>query len=112
MSAMPATSSQAIGKTIGSANIGAPGSGPSSTDNSARSLAIGFKIGFPVENMPVTAWRSAPSIWRAIRTGMIDENICGVSFVGIHGRWFVASAVLRDAATLAGIEGLPWDYGG
>jgi hypothetical protein len=67
----------------------------------------GFKIRFPVEDVPVTAWRSAPSIWRAIGGGTIDENICGVSFVGIHGRWFVASAVLRDAAALAGIEGGP-----
>jgi hypothetical protein len=72
----------------------------------------GFKIGFPVEDVPATAWRSAPSIWRAIRVGTIDESVCGVSFVGIHGRWFVAPAVLRDAAALAGIEGLPWDYWG
>ena len=57
--------------------------------------------------MPVTPWRSAPSIWRAIRAGTIDENICGVS---IHGRWFVSSAVLRDAAALAGIEGRSLDW--
>jgi hypothetical protein len=57
-------------------------------------------------------WRSAASIWRAIRAGSVDEKICGVSFVGIQGRWFVGSAVLRDAAALAGIECLPWDYWG
>jgi hypothetical protein len=72
----------------------------------------GFKIAFPVEDMSATEWRSAASIWRAIRAGTVDEKICGVSFVGIQGRWFVASAVLRDAAALAGIECLPWDYWG
>jgi hypothetical protein len=72
----------------------------------------GLKIGFPVADMSAKEWRSAASIWRAIRTGIVDEKICGVSFVGIQGRWFVASAVLRDAAALAGIECLPWDYWG
>jgi hypothetical protein len=27
----------------------------------------GFRIGFPGENMALTAWRSAPSIWRRTR---------------------------------------------
>jgi hypothetical protein len=71
-----------------------------------------FKISFPVADIPPTGWRSAASIWRAIQAGTVDENTCGVSFVGIQGRWFVASAILRDAAALAGIEGLPWDYWG
>ncbi|HKW55577.1 MAG TPA: transglutaminase domain-containing protein [Stellaceae bacterium] len=73
---------------------------------------VGFKIGFPVADVPGDGWRSAPSIWRAIRAGTVDAGICGVSFAGIKGRWFVASAVLRDAAALAGIECLPWDYWG
>lgn len=72
----------------------------------------GFKIGFPAADVPPTGWRSAASIWRAIRAGTVAENICGVGFVGIQGRWFVASAVLRDAAALASIECLPWDYWG
>lgn len=57
-------------------------------------------------------WRSAAVIWRGIRSGALDESRCGVSIAGIVGRWFVASAVLRDAAALAGIETLPWDYWG
>jgi hypothetical protein len=68
----------------------------------------GFKIRFPVEDVPVTAWRSAPSIWRAIRAGTIDENICGVSFVGIHGRWFVGGAPRRRSTHRH--RGLPGDY--
>jgi Transglutaminase-like superfamily len=72
----------------------------------------GFKIKFPVADMPAGTWRSAASVWQGIRAGTIDETVCGVSFAGIQGRWFVASAVLRDAAALAGIECLPWDYWG
>ena len=45
----------------------------------------GFKIKFPLDDMSPAEWRSAAWIWRAIRDGTIDENICGVSFVG-HGR--------------------------
>jgi len=30
----------------------------------------------------------------------------------VSGDWFVASSVLRDAAALAGVECLPWDYWG
>ena len=56
----------------------------------------GFKIGFPVADAPSAGWRSAASIWQAIRAGAVDENQRGVSFAGIQGRWFVASAVLRD----------------
>jgi hypothetical protein len=72
----------------------------------------GFKISFPVADLPANAWRSAASIWRAIRAGSVDEALCGVNFADIRGRWFVASAVLRDAAALAGTECLPWDYWG
>lgn len=72
----------------------------------------GFKIGFPVDDLSAAEWRSAASIWLAIRAGAVDEQLCGVSFAGIQGRWFVAAAVLRDAAALARIECLPWDYWG
>jgi hypothetical protein len=72
----------------------------------------GLKIGFPVDDVPPSLWRSAASIWRAIRRGEVDPLSCGVRFAGIEGAWFVASAVLRDAAALSGIECLPWDYWG
>lgn len=72
----------------------------------------GLHITFDVANVPRTNWRSAASVWRAIRCGEIDPDTCGVSFAGISGLWFVAAAVLRDAAALAGIECLPWNYWG
>jgi len=69
-------------------------------------------ISFDVTDVPLSGWRSAASIWRGIRAGEVDPALCGVSFAGISGAWFVAAAVLRDAAVLAGIECLPWDYWG
>jgi Transglutaminase-like superfamily len=71
-----------------------------------------LRISFDITEVPQTAWRSAASIWGGIRSGEIDPATCGVSFAGISGAWFVAAAVLRDAASLAGIECLPWDYWG
>jgi hypothetical protein len=71
-----------------------------------------FGIGFDIDDLPQDRWRSAASVWRGIRAGIIDANTCGVSFAGIAGEWFVAAAILRDAAALAGIEALPWDYWG
>jgi hypothetical protein len=40
--------------------------------------------------------------------GTIDENICGVSFVGIDGRWFVGGAPRRRSTRRH--RGLPGDY--
>jgi hypothetical protein len=77
----------------------------------ARARA-GLRIVFDVTDLPETAWRPAASIWRGIRSGAIDPATCGVSFANISGAWFVAAAVLRDAAAMAGIECLPWDYWG
>jgi hypothetical protein len=67
---------------------------------------------FDVSDVPAEAWRSAASTWRAIRRGEIDPARCGVSFAGVSGAWFVASAVLHDAAALAGIETVPGDAWG
>ncbi len=72
----------------------------------------GFRIGFDVADVPAEGWRSAAAIWRDIRSGALDESRCGLSIAGIVGQWFVASAVMRDAAALAGVETLPWDYWG
>ena len=72
----------------------------------------GMKIAFDVTDVPRSAWRPAASIWRGIRSGEIDPATCGVAFAGISGAWFIGAAVLRDAASLAGVEVLPWDYWG
>lgn len=71
-----------------------------------------LNISFDTADIPRGAWRSAASTWRAIRAGEIDAAKCGVSFAGVSGEWFVASAVLHDGAAMAGIETLPGDAWG
>jgi hypothetical protein len=71
-----------------------------------------LNIGFDLGDMPIAAWRSAASTWRAIRKGEIEATKCGVSFAGVSGEWLVASAVLQDAAALAGMETVPGDAWG
>jgi Transglutaminase-like superfamily len=71
-----------------------------------------LNISFDVGDIPMGTWRSAASTWRAIRRGEIEPTRCGVSFAGVSGDWLVASAVLHDAAALAGIETIPGDAWG
>jgi hypothetical protein len=69
----------------------------------------GFRITFDVADVPASGWQSASSIWRSVRSGELDPNICGLSSAGIAGEWWIAASVLRDAAALTGTECLPWD---
>ncbi|MEH2513589.1 hypothetical protein V1291_004943 [Nitrobacteraceae bacterium AZCC 1564] len=72
----------------------------------------GMRIAFDIAHVPASGWRSAASIWRAVRAGEIDAATCGLTYAGIAGEWWIASSVIRDAATLAGVECLPWDNWG
>ncbi len=72
----------------------------------------GHGITFDVTDVPRDRFRSGPQLWREIRSGKIDAETCGLFYAGISGDWFPASNVLKDAAALAGIETLPWDYWG
>lgn len=69
----------------------------------------GMRIPFDIANVPSSGWRSAASVWRAVRIGEIDAATCGLTYANIVGEWWIASSVIRDAAALAGIECLPWD---
>lgn len=72
----------------------------------------GIGIRFDVADMPAGAWISAAQAWRAIRAGALDAALCGYPHADLVGEWFVAAALMRDAAALAGIETLPWDHWG
>ncbi|MEO1161064.1 MAG: transglutaminase domain-containing protein [Pseudomonadota bacterium] len=72
----------------------------------------GHSIEFDVANVPRSRFKSGCEMWLAIRGGKIDPETCGLFHAGISGHWFPASNVLKDAATLSGIEPLPWDYWG
>jgi hypothetical protein len=77
-----------------------------------RRAREGMRITFDIANVPATGFRSAASVWRAVRNGEIDAATCGLSYAGIVGEWWIASSVIRDAAALAGTECLPWDNWG
>lgn len=77
----------------------------------ARARA-GMRPTFDTADVPAHEWQPASSLWRALREGVIDASTCGLREAGLEGAWFVASAVLRDAASLAGMEVLPWDHWG
>ncbi len=72
----------------------------------------GFKIDFPVDDVPARAWLPAAEMWLAVRAGEVDPEICGLPSAGIKGLWWCAGSVMRDAAALAGVEALPWDFWG
>ncbi|WP_108882467.1 transglutaminase domain-containing protein [Anderseniella sp. Alg231-50] len=72
----------------------------------------GHGIEFDITDVPRSRFKSGCELWLAIRGGEIDPATCGLFYAGISGHWFPASNVLKDAATLAAIEPLPWDYWG
>lgn len=74
-----------------------------------RRARTGMGIRFDVGHVPDTAWLPAGAVWRAVRSGTMDAATCGLSGAGIAGEWWIAGSVLRDAASLAGRECLPWD---
>lgn len=77
-----------------------------------RRAREGHGIAFDVTDVPRERFRSGCALWLALRAGEIDPAICGLAYAGIDGDWFPAASVLRDAATLAAVEPLPWDFWG
>ncbi len=65
---------------------------------------------FPASDVPRDRFLTAPNAWRAARSGRIDPDTMGVSFIGTSGLWFAAGSLCRDLASLYGVELLPWDY--
>lgn len=72
----------------------------------------GHGITFDVTDVPRSRFKTGCEMWLAIRNGDIDPQTCGLFYAGISGHWFPASNVLKDVATLAATEPLPWDYWG
>ncbi len=65
---------------------------------------------FPADDVPRDRFMTAPQAWRDVRSGKLDPDVMGVSFIGTSGLWFAAASVCRDLASLYGVELLPWDY--
>jgi hypothetical protein len=65
-----------------------------------------------VLDVPRDRFLTAADAWKQCRTGKIDPERFGISFVQLHGLWFVAGSLVRDLAAVNKMEMLPWDSWG
>jgi hypothetical protein len=65
-----------------------------------------------VLDVPRDQFLTAADAWRQCRAGKLDPKRFGISFVQLHGLWFVAGSLLRDLASVNRMEMLPWDSWG
>jgi hypothetical protein len=71
-----------------------------------------LKIDFDPLDVPRDRFIVAHDAWQRCRTGEWDPSNLGISIVPLHGLWFIAGDLIRDAAALNGVESLPWDVWG
>jgi hypothetical protein len=67
-------------------------------------------IDFDPLDVPRDRFVIAGDAWAACRSGDADPQRFGI--LDLHGLWFVAGNVVRDAAALNDMEMLPWDVWG
>ena len=65
---------------------------------------------FDLLDVPGDRFITGGAAWRACRMGAEDPEAYGI--MQMHGAWFIAGNLVRDAAALAGVEMLPWDSWG
>lgn len=66
-------------------------------------------IDFAPWDVPRDRFLDASTAWRGLRAGDLDATRVGLSPLGLTGAWFVAGAVMLDAAALNKEEMLPWE---
>jgi hypothetical protein len=71
-----------------------------------------FAIDFPIADVPRDRFVVAGDAWTRYRAGDVDPGRFGLSLLGRAGPWWIAGNLIRDAASLAGTEMLPWDAWG
>ena len=71
-----------------------------------------FGIAFDPADVPRDRLLAAGPAWLALRRGEHDPTRFDVSILKLAGLKFVAGSLLRDLATLAMQETMPWDYWG
>jgi hypothetical protein len=76
-------------------------------DDVQRSL---FDVDFDPLDVPGDRFLDAGEAWARCRSGALDPDAFGI--LDLHGLWFVAGNVVRDAAALNNMEMLPWDCWG
>jgi hypothetical protein len=65
-----------------------------------------------VLDVPRDQFLTAADAWKQCRAGKMDPEKFGISFVQLHGLWFVAGSLVRDLAAMNKVEMLPWDSWG
>lgn len=65
---------------------------------------------FDALDTPANRFLTAGIAWRACRAGRKDPAAFGI--MHMHGLWFIAGNVTRDAASLTGMEMMAWDCWG
>jgi hypothetical protein len=65
-----------------------------------------------VFDVPRDQFLTAADAWKQCRAGKMDPEKFGISFVQLHGLWFVAGSLVRDLAAVNKVEMLPWDSWG
>jgi len=71
-----------------------------------------FHVDFDPLDVPRDGFIIAGDAWQMCRSGRADSNQFGLSIVNLQGLWFIAGNVVRDLASLNGMELLPWDVWG
>lgn len=69
-------------------------------------------IDFDVLDVPRDQFLVAAGAWQHCRRDGVDPGRFGISFVDLHGLWFVAGNLVRDLAALNKMEMLSWDVWG
>jgi hypothetical protein len=73
-------------------------------DRAQREL---LQVGFDTLDVPHDTFLIAGDAWAQCRAGEADPDLFGIH--DMHGLWFIAGNVVRDAAALNNMELLPWD---
>lgn len=68
-----------------------------------------LKVKHDVLDVPRDRFLTAADAWKQCRAGQLDPARFGISFVQLHGLWFVAGSLVRDLASVNKMEMLPWD---
>lgn len=71
-----------------------------------------FQPDFDLLDVPRDRFQVAGDAWRACRGGEADPRTYGLTVIDEFGLWWVAANLIRDAASLSGMEMLPWDVWG
>jgi hypothetical protein len=72
-----------------------------------------FGLDFDPADVPRDKFVVAGQAWIAYRKGELDGDKCGLPGIpGESGPWWIAANLIRDVASLANMELLPWDVWG